>query len=82
MQFSNRIRGTLLATTLALFSIVGLAAFSRSNGVDTDVVCEYKCRTCSLGHDIVTAVDNDVESEHLENCNAGDCSSHTACKPQ
>lgn len=48
--------------------------------------CEYTCRVCTLpnepeAHDIVQSVHNDASSSHLENCNAGDCSSH-ACESQ
>ena len=81
MQLSNRMRGTLLAATLVVFSILGLAAFSSPTGTNLGP-CEYKCRTCPLGHDIVQAVNNDVKSEHLENCDTGDCGSHTACDPE
>ncbi len=79
MQLSNRTRATFLGAAVGLFSIVGLAAFATADGANATVKCEYYCRDCSLGHDIVQSVHNDVESSHLENCNAGGCSSHKAC---
>lgn len=40
--------------------------------------CEYTCRECSRGHDIVQSVSNNADSSHLETCNPDSCSKH-AC---
>lgn len=40
--------------------------------------CDYQCRECGDNkHDIVVGVNNDATSSHLENCNVGDCTSHS-----
>jgi hypothetical protein len=40
--------------------------------------CTYYCRSCGKNlHDIVTAVDTNADANHLENCNAGECSAHS-----
>jgi hypothetical protein len=45
--------------------------------LETGADCKYYCRSCGTAkHDIVTAVDTNAESSHLENCNAGECSAH------
>lgn len=38
--------------------------------------CDYTCRPCSWGHDIVKSVDNDSDANHLENCNPSNCQTH------